>query len=248
MADSLLNEDNQDSNERDSLLTKWKDKSKEEILEAKINSDLFIKTKNAQFDDLKKDYLELRERQQASADLKDLLDQIKKDRLNPDASNHLETNNQTGSSLKPEDIESLVTKQVSEKLSEHQRILLQRDNFNSVQTKLKEAFGNDYQASYKQRLDNLGITSEYADELAKNHPSVFIKTFDLEAQRSPSSQAPPRTQQRQTSFAPNTPVRDWAYYQELKKANPKIYLDPKISIQMHNDAIELGDRFGMPQD
>src|SRR6266478_6093176 len=115
MADSLL-KDNQDSNDRDSLLNKWKDKTKEEILEAKINSDLFIKTKNAQFDDLKKDYLELRERQQASADLKDLLDQMKKDCLNPETANHQETNNQTGSLLKPEDLESLVSKQVSEKL------------------------------------------------------------------------------------------------------------------------------------
>src|SRR5882762_730702 len=246
MADSLL-EDNQDSNDRDSLLNKWKDKSKEEILEAKINSDLFIKTKNAQFDDLKKDYLELRERQQASADLKDLLDQMKKDRLNPDTSTNQQTNNQTGP-LKPEDLESLVSKQVSEKLTEHQRTLQQAENFRSVQVKLKEALGDDYQNAYKHRLDTLGISREYADELAKNHPSVFIKTFDLDAQRAVSNQAPPRTQQRQTSFAPNTPKRDWNYYQELKKTNPKIYLDPKIAIQMHDDAIALGDAFGMPTD
>ncbi len=251
MADSLLEGDQPSdgsaasSYERDSLLNKWKDKSKEEILEAKINSDLFIKTKNAQFDDLKKDYLELRERQQASADLKDLLDQMKKDRLNPDTSTHQETNNQTGS-LKTEDIDTLVQQRVSEKLTEHQKFLQQQDNFKIAQSKLKEAFGEDYSNAYKQRLDNLGISKEYADDLAKNHLSVFIKTFDLEARQSPSSQALPRSQQRQTSFAPNTPKRDWNYYQELKKANPKIYLDPKIAIQMHNDALEQGDAFGMP--
>jgi hypothetical protein len=29
----------------------------------------------------------------------------------------------------------------------------------------------------------------------------------------------------------------------MKKTNPKLYLDPKIAVQMHNDAIELGDAF-----
>jgi hypothetical protein len=42
--------------------------------------------------------------------------------------------------------------------------------------------------------------------------------------------------------------RTWAYYQELKKTNPKLYLDPKISVQMDKDAIALGDAFGLPND
>jgi hypothetical protein len=42
--------------------------------------------------------------------------------------------------------------------------------------------------------------------------------------------------------------RTWAYYQELKKTNPKLYLDPKIAAQMDKDAIALGDAFGMPNE
>lgn len=37
--------------------------------------------------------------------------------------------------------------------------------------------------------------------------------------------------------------RTWDHYAELKKTNPKLYLDPKISKQMHDDALALGEGF-----
>lgn len=247
MADSLLEDDQSSQNEYNTIYNKWKTKYPDappELLADKTNTDLFVKTQNARFDDLKKDYLTLREQHQASTDLKTLLDQMKK-APNPDTSLPPQEN-VTQTAIKPEDIESLVSKQVSEKLAQHQNTLKQQENFKSVQAKLKEAFGVDYQASYKSRLENLGITAEYADDLAKNHPTVFIKTFELDSRAPPSQPNLPRNAQR--TFAPNAPKRDWAYYQELKKSNPKLYLDPKIANQMHDDAIALGAAFGMPDD
>ena len=76
MADSLLDNDpqvDQTKNDREELLSKWKDKSKEEILAAKIESDLFIKTQNARFDNIRDDYLKLREEANATASLKELI-------------------------------------------------------------------------------------------------------------------------------------------------------------------------------
>jgi hypothetical protein len=243
MADSLLNEDNQTSDEREALINKWKDKSPEELLKAKVESDLYVKTLTSRFDDLSKDYIRLRDEHQASTDLKTLIDQVK-NRANQDTSTttQVEPVNQ---SLKPEEIASLIDKQVTEKLTQRQLIQKQEENLRSVQAKLKETFGEDYQSSYKQRLNSLGLTPEYADDLAKNYPAVFLKTFDLEGPKAISNNTLPRTTQR-PGFAPTTPKRDWNYYQELKKSNPKLYLDPKIAIQMHNDAIELGSAFGMP--
>lgn len=247
MADSLLNlDDNQPSHEdREALLNKWKDKTKEEILEAKINSDLFIRTKNAQFDDLKKDYLELRERHQAGTELKELIDQLKSKPQEDDNSQlHPQGNNQPA--IKSEDIDALVNQRISEQLTAHQKALAQKENFNAIQAKLKEHFGSDYQNAYKQRLDSLGLSHEFADDLAKNHPSVFMKTFELDTPKQQSNVSLPRSTQRPSSFAPNAPVRNWAYYQEMKKTNPKLYLDPKIAVQMDADAQALGDDFGLP--
>lgn len=243
MAESLLPDDqsNPQSLTKESIIAKWKDKPLEELLNAKAESDLFIATKNAQFDDLSRDYLELKEQQQTGAKLQELLDRL--DNPKPQEQNITQVQeNQPG--IKPEDIETLIAK----KLSDHQISLKQQDNFASMQAKLKQTYGEDYANAYKQRLDTLGLTKEFADDLARNHPTVFSKTFGLDEQPRQSPQSLPRSNVRPSSFAPSTQKRDWNYYQEMKKTNPRMYLDPKIAVQMHNDAIELGDAFGMPED
>lgn len=251
MADSLtLMDDNQPSNEeaeRAAIIAKWKDKTREELEYAKAESDLFIKAQNARFDDLKKDYLELRERHQAGTELKDLIDQLKSNpRKEDDLSGTQREQNQPA--IKPEDLDALVSQRVSQQITAHQQTLKQEENFRTVQAKLREHFGENYQSSYKQRLDTLGLTPEYANDLAKNHPQVFMKTFELDTPRNVHDVSLPRNQQRPSQFGPAHVKRDWNYYQELKKTNPKLYLDPKIAVQMHDDAIALGADFGMPAD
>lgn len=244
MADSLTDPVDQTDNEREALLTKWKDKSKEEILAAKIESDLFIKTQNARFDDIRGDYLRLREEHQASAQLKDLIDQLKTVKPN-EAAPPVPQDSAIPPALKPEDIEALL----EQKLSLREKVTKQQENFNLVKAKLKEQFGDNANTLLKQRMDTLGLNQEFVDDLAKTHPTVFFKTFGLdEAPRQEGYTPPPRSNQRTDRFAPVVPKRDWNYYQELKKNDPRMYLDPKIAIQMHNDAIELGDAFNMPKD
>lgn len=247
MADSLLNlDDNQASHEdREAILNKWKDKPQEELLEAKVNSDLYVRTLTARLDDLRNDYLSLREQHQAGTELKELIDQLKSKPQGDDNSQNTNRENIIPA-IKPEDIDTLVTQRVTEQMTQHQRNLVQRENFNTVQAKLKEQFGNDYQNAYKQRLDTLGLDREFADDLAKNHPTVFMKTFELDTPKQQSNVSIPRSNQRPTSFSPSASVRNWAYYQEMKKTNPKLYLDPKIAIQMDADAQALGDEFGLP--
>jgi len=242
VADSLLPDDNHASNEREAILAKWKDKPAEELLNAKVESDLYIKTLTSRLDDLKNDYLRMKESQTASDDLKTLIDQLKQGK---ESSGQITpTPGETGpTAIKPEDIETLVRAEIQK----NTLISKQEANFNAIQNKLKEVFGANYANAYQSKLESLGLSKEFADNLAKTHPSVFIKTFDLEA-KPVSSVAPPRSSSMNTNYQSSGQVRDWNYYQELKKANPKLYLDPKIAVQMHNDAMELGERFGMPQD
>lgn len=243
MADSLLPDDqsNQQPLTKEAIIAKWKDKPREELENAKAESDIFIATQNARFDDLRKDFLELQERAQTGAQLKDLLDRLDKPITQQEQNN---TEVQTPPGIKPEDIDA----RIAQALTDHQLKLKQATNFTAMQAKLKETLGSDYASSYKQRLDTLGLSREFADDLAKNHPSVFIKTFGLDEVRQQPQQTLPRNQVRPSSFAPQTQKRDWNYYQEMKKANPRMYLDPKIAVQMHDDAIALGADFGLPED
>ena len=242
MADSLL-DGTTPSLSKDDVIAKWKDKPHDELLAAKAESDIFIETMKTRFDDLRKDYLELKEQQTTGTQLKELLDRLdnpKEKDITPDDTHK----DQVHPGMKPEDIEKLV----NDRLTAHQRSQRQNENLSAMQAKLREQLGPDYQAAYKQRLDTLGLTPEFADDLAKNHPSVFIRTFDLETQAPQSSPNMPRSTIRPSSFTPNTPKRDWKYYQEMKKTNPRMYLDPKIAVQMHNDLMDLGPDFGLPED
>jgi hypothetical protein len=245
MADSLFNDDHIENNERESLLAKWKDKPAEEVLKAKVESDLYIKTLTARMDDLTKDHLQLMEESKAKAQLQDLIDRLEKRGEGQEQAQQ----NQSGienqqPSFKPEDIEKIV----QQKLSEADLRKAQENNFKSVRDKLKERLGDNHQEILKQRREELGLTQDFADELARSHPAVFLKTFGLDEQPREGFAPPPRGSVRPSAFAPKQQVRDWNYYQELKKGDPRAYLDPKIAVQMHDDAIALGERFGMPED
>lgn len=244
MADSLLDPVIPDNtNERDELYAKWKDKPLEEVLKAKVESDLFIKTQNARLDDLRTDYLKLREEATAKASLEELIARQEKLLTNPEQTVNTQTE-ETKPSFKPEDIDSIL----EQKLTQREKLSKQTENFNMVRAKLREQFGDKASEVLKQRMDTLGLDQAFTDELAKTHPQVFMKTFGVEETRASTNIAPPRSSVRQNQFAPTVQKRDWNYYQELKKNDPRMYLDPKIAIQMHNDAIELGDAFNMPQD
>lgn len=227
-----------EASEREELLAKWKDKSKEELLEAKINSDLFVKTLTKRQDDISRDYLETKKQLEAQASLQELVD-----RLNQKTTSNSElppANEGTESQFKPEDIQ----KQVREMYEATRRQERAEANALLVQTKLKERFGNSYQAV----LRETGLSDTRINELASESPEAVFRLVGLNDARE-SFQAPPRSNQRSDNFAPKGQTkRDWNYYMELKKTNPKMYLDPKIANQMHNDAIALGADFGMPPD
>ena len=39
-------------------------------------------------------------------------------------------------------------------------------------------------------------------------------------------------------------VRNWNYYQNLRRENPNQYYSPKVQQQMIQDRMQMGDKFG----
>lgn len=225
--------DQSDDARRQELIAKWADKSKEEILEAKVNADLYVNTLTQKLDNITPDYLKMKERLDATASLEELRDQIvnaAKGTSNGDLPNANTGSNE--SQTQPIDIEKKF-KDLYEQTRKAEQAL---ENTNKVMTTLKDRFGNGYQ----QVLRDTGLSDNRIRELAAEAPEAVFRLVGLDQQRE-SFQAPPRTGER---FVPKgAPKRDWNYYQEMKKSNPKLYLDPKITVQMHNDAIALGEAF-----
>lgn len=225
-----------DDTARDELLAKWKDKPAEEVLKAKIESDLYIKTLEKQKDELRSDYLKQREELLAKAKFEDLLDRFEKSNtpVTPPV-----VNEKIESQFTSEDIDS----RVRALLEETRQTERKTANFNKVQEKLKERYGNNY----AQHLKDTGLPEKQINEIAMESPDAFFRLLGMNDERRDNNfQAPPRSNQRNDQFSPKVNKRDWNYYQELKKTNPRLYLDPKIAVQMHNDAIALGNDFGMP--
>lgn len=236
MTDSLLNDDT-DHGARAEIEAKWKDKSKEELLAAKVESDLYVKTMERKSDQIMEDYKRVLDENRTSAKLQELIDRFEK--LPQD---HLvaqpEANEEQKPTYDPKEIESLVSNQIQK----YESTKRQTANFEQVKNKLREAYGDNYPATLKQQIDSLGLSQEFVDNLARNHPEVLYRTLGLnQQQKSTNFQAPPTSRLRPDQFATNAPKRNWAYYEKLRKEKPEEYFNPKTTVQMHNDVLELGE-------
>jgi len=216
-------------------------KSVEDLARGKYEADLFIATKNEAFDDLKKDYLKLREEYEAVPRLQTLIDQMAEQQLT-----NRETNTHN-SNVQPKETAIDMTKVeelLQQKLKQHEDSKTEDANFNTVMSKLKEKWGDNYSATLKHQMDTLGLDKEFVNDLAKKHPQVLLKTLGVDQQQSKETfDSPIRNQTRSDNFAPSTNKRTWSFYQEMKKKNPSQYLDSKTQVQMLRDRTELGDAF-----
>jgi hypothetical protein len=154
-----------------------------------------------------------------------------------------DTRQPVNNTFDPKQMESLV----SSKIQEYELTRTQESNFNTVQRRLQETLGDNYQSVLKKQSSELNLTETEVNDMARRNPKQFFKTFGIDEQPKSTNQqfqTPPRSEQRNDPFAPTaSQKRTWSYYQNLKKQNRDAYYDPKTQVQMHQDAITLGDEF-----
>jgi hypothetical protein len=211
-------------------------KDHETLARSKFESDSYIKILERRLDERANDYKTLKADYDSRASLQELIEQAKQQFTSSETPNA----NEEKPVIDSKQIESLV----SSKILEHENTRRQTDNYNQVVSKLKERYGNSYQTALKQQMETLDLTESEINEMARNKPKVLYRTLglDREVQRE-DFQSPLKSDQRSDSFAPRVQERTWAYYQELKKKDPKLYNDPKTNVQMQQDYIRLGDKF-----
>ena len=216
-------------------------KDEKALARSKYESDLYIRTMERRMDELRSDYLKEREENTAKAKLQEMIDKLQSQQQSTSSYEPPVKEDKMPTPFDPGQLESLV----STKIHEHEISRKQSENFNIVKNKLKERFGNNYQANLKEQIESLGLTEEDVNALARKSPTAFMRSLGLDQpQQTESFQAPPRSSAGGNAFKPTGPAkRTWSFYQKMKKENPKQYVDSKTTIQMHNDAIELGEAF-----
>jgi len=135
------------------------------------------------------------------------------------------------------DLESLVEETIRKR--EQQQTAQQ--NLTQVNETLTEAYGTEASKVVKERAQELGMSLERLQEIAAESPSAFMR---LVGDSPAVEKNPTTTSSVNTTAAFNrSGERNWNYYQDLRRSNPKQYYSPKVQNQLAQDRVNLGDRF-----
>lgn len=246
MTENLLEDQNEDlqldpeKNYLSELVGEGKKfKTEEDLAKGKFASDHYIQTLERRLDTMRSDYLKVLEERNAAPKLQELIDRLDQtqqltSRENPESKEDIKP------AYDPKEVESLV----SHKYQEFKKQETEQANFAKVENKAREVLGNNFKTLLKDKSQALGLTDEEVNSMARRNPDLFFKTFDLNGQSVDNFQAPPRTERRSTTFAPKGPQkRTMSYYDDLRRKDPRAWLDPKIAIQMEKDSQALGEAF-----
>lgn len=213
----------------------------EKISRGKMESDAYIKSLEARLDEMRADFLQMKEENDSRANLEELIDQLSTTR-NTDTRITPQPQEVSKPTIDYTQIAGFVERQLKAQKAADQ----QEANWNVVKAKLVERYGENWDAHVTKTVADLGMSNEDATTMAKKSPQAFLRTLGLDqAQSVETFQTPPRPQSIRSTFTPSTtPERNWAYYEKLRVEKPKEYYDQKTQVQLHKDAIALGDKFG----
>lgn len=218
-------------------------KTPQELARGKYEADMFIETLKRQQDDLRAEYTKLREESMARAKFEELVDRL--DKAKPPESNPLTDvnldNKKPAFDLDPAKLADLIDSKMEAREDSRRK----EQNYKLVEGRLREAYGDSFPRILKEQMEELNLSKDYINDLARQSPEAFFRTMGLQEQvRKDPFSPPPRSNRISDNFnTKGQPKRTWTYYQDLKKANPKVYFDPKTTTQMHKDYAELGKSF-----
>lgn len=215
-----------------------KEKAAQAIAKGKWHADATLEIRNKQHDELRNDWQKLREEYNAGPKLKEYLDQI--------VSQQTQHKEPPVDDVKPAydsaELEKLLDEKLSAKIAAREQERKEEANFRTVESKLAEHFGPNYQSALKQQVDQLGLDPQFVNTLARQHPEVLFRTLGIGLKQDNLFQAPVSSSQRRDQFAP-AQKRTNSYYQKLRKENPELYRSPKMQDQMLKDYQALGAEF-----
>lgn len=153
----------------------------------------------------------------------------------------LDTNKSTDT-LSKEDIARLF----DERFNVNKRQTVEEQNLNSVIKTLEENWGPGFKQDLKIKAQAMGVSEDYLLTLAKTTPQVFLSAVGGTVKRgSPTDSLPPRTSQRgiPANDNPSSGVNNKAFYDKMRRENPKQYFSSDVQVKMHNDALLLKEKF-----
>lgn len=204
-----------------------RDEAIKAMAKGKALADRTVEHKNAEFDELREEYLKVRSENNAKPKWEDILN-----RKNPDDKDPASTN--AGNVDRPITDPLDVDKIVEAKLMQIEAKRNEKANLDKVDQRLRERYGDNARTILRDKMNTLNISDEDLKFLARKSPEAVFNTLGLNAQQE-SFEAPARGTLRSDSFSPQSDIRDAVYYEKLRQSDPKKYFDPKTSTQRLKD-------------
>ena len=130
-------------------------------------------------------------------------------------------------------IEQTLTKQEQERTAEQNR--------KAVEEGLKTLYGTEAGEQLKQKANEIGMSVARLQALAEESPTAFFTLIGEPMKKETNSV--PATQVNTSGGFNSSSKKNWAYFQRLRKENPKLYKSIPIQNEMLAERQRQGDGF-----
>jgi predicted nucleic acid-binding Zn-ribbon protein len=157
-----------------------------------------------------------------------------------DVLKHLDKDKEGGNTevIDPDELAAKVEDRLQRKAQEK----VYQDNWDGVVTNLTESFGKfeDADVAIQAKCAELGMAVSEATELARKSPKAFYKIFEMEQASPQTTVASQATQQTSIVDLGVGTKHDKAYYDEMRKKNPREWNKTSTQAQLRRDVYGAG--------
>jgi len=205
----------------------WKDP--QVIAKGYYNAQEYIK-------ELERQTAEQREDLAKKAGVEELLEQLQKGQAQPPAGEPSAHNGGTesGEQTTQTDSEERLKSLIEETLTSRERQNSQEQNLIEADKKLSETFGTEAKAVVEKRARELGMDMDRLKSLAAESPTAFFTLIGEQTKKESNPTTAGSVNTAAGAFNQSS-KRDFQYYQQLRRSDPKQYYTPKIQNQMVQD-------------
>lgn len=192
------------------------------IAKGKVHGDTTLAVTLQEKDELREYAEELRRAATTSTKTEELLARLEN---NQQVTTSTTQQQVTQPSLNPTQLAEIVRQQVLEL----EQGKIETKNMETVETKLRERFGDNAASILKEKMKSLNLTNDDLKLLAKRSPDAVLNALGVNNAPTRSSDLP-RSSMRTDNFSPDVEIRDAVYYEKLRKEKPKEYFSEKTSV------------------
>lgn len=210
-------------------------KTPQDLAKAKIEADRFI-------EQLKKEADEARTELRSRLTLEELSEQLLSRTVerNPGTPPQEVNRSQDDKPAPAVDLKAEVKRLLEEERSKGNR----EANIAKTRQALKDRFGGDYNATLRQIAEDLNVSDKFLADTAASAPEAFLRLVDsVRAPDTNRPMAPPQGNVDTSKQFNQTLNKNNAYYQKMRKEDPKLYFSKKVQVELHNEAMRQGSKF-----